>query len=161
MVSIGFCGALDPALGPDDILVATAVSTSSGAFEASRPATNPAAREGGLLSLEQVVITSSEKVRLRETGCAAVEMEAAGVAARASAWNVPLYCLKVVTDTAAEDLPLDFNRLRDSEGRFSRPRIVAAALRRPATIFPRLMQLDKRCRSASKALGDFIADTRF
>ena len=40
----------------------------------------------------------------------------------------------MVTDTADESLPLDFNRMRDADGRFSRAKIVAAALRRPARI---------------------------
>jgi hypothetical protein len=57
-------------------------------------------------------------------------------------------------------MPLDFNAMRDSSGRFSRSKIVAAAFRSP-TVFPKLIKLNKTCKNASQALGDFIADTRF
>ena len=87
-------------------------------------------------------------------------MEAAAVAQKAQEYNLPFYCIRVVTDTADESLPLDFNRMRDSDGRFSRSKIVAAAFRKPM-VFPKLLKFNKRCKAAADALGDFIADTRF
>jgi len=41
----------------------------------------------------------AEKADLRLTGADAVEMEAAAVAAKATEWNIPFYCVRVVTDT--------------------------------------------------------------
>jgi hypothetical protein len=87
-------------------------------------------------------------------------MEAAGVAAKAKEYNLPFYCIRVVTDTAGESFPLDFNQMRDANGRFSRSKILAAAFRKP-TVFPKLLKFDKTSKDASQALGDFIADTRF
>jgi hypothetical protein len=66
-----------------------------------------------------------------------------------------------VTDTFEESFPLDFNAMRSPDGRFSRAKILAAALRRPATVFPELIKLNKRTKRASQALGDFLADARF
>jgi len=88
-------------------------------------------------------------------------MEAAAVAERARQWNIPFYCIRVVTDTAWESFPLDFNRMRDASGRFSRSKIIAAACRKPVAVFPELMKLDRRCKDAAEALGDFIAGCRF
>ncbi len=52
--------------------------------------------------------------------------------------------------------------MRDADGRFSRTKIAAAALRRPGSVFPELIKLNKRCAErASQALGDFLADARF
>ena len=34
----------------------------------------------------------------------------------AAEWGVPFYCVRAVSDTASEDMPLDFNLYRDSEG---------------------------------------------
>ena len=163
LASIGFCGALDPALKPCDILVAHALSVPrSHSCERLPGISQRPHHTGTLLSLDHVVSTSAEKSELRrQTNASAVEMEAAAIAARAQEWQIPFYALKVVTDTASESFPLDFNRLRDSSGRFSRTRILAAALRRPAASFPALLKLNQRCNAASKALGDFIADTRF
>jgi len=117
-------------------------------------------KTGRLLSIDHVASTAAEKNELRQTGADAVEMEAAAVAAKAKEWNLPFYAIRVVTDTAAESFPLDFNRMREADGRFDRARIIANALRRPVVIFPELLKLNKRCKSAAKALGEFIADSR-
>ena len=180
LVSTGFCGALDPALQPGDIFVATEVVSGSTGMGPRADAwgchpvpprlwsgVTPNVSEGTsyqtgkLLSIDRVVSTAAEKAELRKTGAGAVEMEAAAVAARAKEWNIPFYAIRVVTDTADESFPLDFNRMRDSEGRFNRGKILGAALRRPGTLLPELMKLNKRCKSAAKALGDFIAGSQF
>ena len=75
-------------------------------------------------------------------------------------YNLPFYCIRVVTDASTESFPLDFNLLRDANGRFSRTKILAAAFRRP-TAFPALIKLNNRCKGAAQALGDFIVDTQF
>jgi nucleoside phosphorylase len=160
LVSTGFCGALNPALGPCDIFVATEVVGVSRALNV--PRSHLSKRQSGrLLSIDRVVSTAAEKAELRRTGADAVEMEAGAVAAKAADWNIPFYCVRVVTDTAAENFPLDFNRMRDADGRFNRMKIMAAALRRPGSVFSELLKLNKRCKDASQALGDFIVDASF
>jgi nucleoside phosphorylase len=114
---------------------------------------------GEILSLDRVAVTAAEKRGLRErTGAAVIEMESAAVAAKAREWGLPFRCIKVVSDTAAEDMPLDFNLYRDSAGRFSRSRIALAALRRPFSAIPGLLRLDRNCRHAADKLGEFFAD---
>ena len=165
LVSTGFCGALNPALEPCDIFVASEVVTLSrdrkGVVSQPLVYARGSVRTGKLLSIDRVVSSAVEKDDLRQTGADAVEMEAAAVAAKAAEWNLPFYCIRVVTDTAAESFPLDFNRVRDADGRFSRARILAAALRRPGSVLPELLKLNKRCKDASQALGDFIVDASF
>ncbi|HEX5430978.1 MAG TPA: hypothetical protein VFW83_03365 [Bryobacteraceae bacterium] len=135
IVSIGFCGALDPALRVGDIV------------------------PDGLHTAGRVAVTAEEKRVLRErTGAAAVEMEAAAVAAKALEWGVPFRCVKAVSDTAEENLPLDFNRYRGRDGTFSRGRIALAALARPSATIPGLLRLDRNCRIAADKIGEFLAD---
>ncbi len=160
LVSTGFCGALDQTLEPCDIFVASQLLIATSVHECSPVTTNRKYKSGTLLSIDRVASTAAEKLELRNTGADAVEMEAAAVAAKAKDWNLPFYAIRVVTDTAAESFPLDFNLMRDSAGRFDRAKIIGAALRRPGVIFPELMKLNKRCKSAAKALGEFIADCR-
>jgi adenosylhomocysteine nucleosidase len=157
VVSVGYCGALKPGLDANDIAVATRVNNRV----ARMPEVARAFTAGPVLSADRVVTSVEEKSGLARTGAIAVEMEAEALAERAESWGVPFYCVRVVTDTAAEALPLDFNALRDAGGRFRRWCILLAALRRPAVLAPRLVRLDRRCRDASAALGDFIADCRF
>jgi len=159
VVSTGFCGGLDPTLGSTDIFVAREVMGVGPAVMPAHP--NGRFTIGALISSDRVAITAAEKARLRQTGGDAVEMEAAGVAKAAERLSLPFYCVRVVTDTANESLPLDFNRMRDTEGRFSRMRIIAAGLRNPGIIFPQLMTFNERCKSASTALGEFLANCRF
>ena len=160
LVSTGFCGGLDETLAPCDIFVAKQLLVATSVHQCSPVTTDRKYKTGQLLSMDRVASTAAEKLELRQTGADAVEMEAAAVAAKAQEWNLPFYAVRVVTDTATESFPLDFNHMRDAAGRFDRARIIRAALRRPGVVFPELMKLNKRCKSAAKALGEFIADCR-
>jgi adenosylhomocysteine nucleosidase len=150
IINTGFCGALDPSLRIGDIVVWGDV-----------PCRSTFAR-GEISSSDRVVVTVEEKRRLREkTGAIAAEMEAGAVKKIASEWKVPFYCVRAVSDTANEDMPLDFNLYRDSNGRFSLPRIAFAAMSRPFTRVPALRRLEANCNVASESLGAFFADCRF
>jgi nucleoside phosphorylase len=152
IISTGFCGALDPALQVGNIVVWGDAAVAS---------STPFVR-GEIFSTDRVAVTAAEKRELRNrTGAVAVDMEAAAVKSKAAEWGVPFMCIRVVSDTAADDLPLDFNRFRNADGNFSRTRIALAAMARPFSAMPRLMELDRNCRRASHALGDFLADCRF
>jgi adenosylhomocysteine nucleosidase len=158
IVSFGFCGALDPALEPSDVFVASEVL---GAGPALQPRTSRVYKTGPLASIDHVAGTAAEKAELAATGAMAVDMEAGILAARAREWNVPFFCIRAVTDTATETFSLDFNRMRNQDGRFSRARIVTAAMRRPAVLVPELRKLNRRCKQASEALGEFVDHCRF
>lgn len=151
IVSTGFCGALDPTLKIGDIVVSGEPVRSRRAFV-----------QGGVLTADRVAVTVAEKRDLRaRTGAVAVEMEASAVEAKAREWGVPYRCVKVVSDVAAEDMPLDFNLYRDAAGRFSLGRIAMAAMLHPFTAMPALMRLDKNCKAAAEKLGEFFADCEF
>ncbi len=158
LISIGFCGGLHPSLHACDIFAATEVV---GAMPARLPSSPQSFKTGKLLSINRVVSTAVEKAELGRLGADAVEMEAAAVAERAQQYDIPFYAVRVVTDTFEESFPLDFNSMRSPDGRFSRARILAAALRRPGIMIPELIKLNKTTKRASKALGDFLADARF
>jgi nucleoside phosphorylase len=117
---------------------------------------------GTIHSSDRVAVTAKEKEELRKaSGAVAVEMELAAVAQKAAEWGVPLRCVRVVSDLAKEDLPLDFNRFRDSAGRFALGRIGLHAVIHPFTVLPALLRLNKNCRNAGKQLGVFFVDCRF
>ncbi|MBI5086022.1 MAG: hypothetical protein HZB13_15665 [Acidobacteria bacterium] len=162
VVSTGFCGGLDPALAPGDVFVASRIlAPESGREFFALPAPSARPHAGGaLVSVGHVAIGFAERDSLRQSGGQAVEMESAAVAEAAQSCQTPFYCIRAVSDTAGEEMPLDFNHYRDPAGRFSLGRIVAAALLRPAAIGG-LWRLNARCRRAAVNLGDFLADCRF
>ena len=162
VVSTGYCGALDPQLYTGDLFVASSV------IDREHGVTYPCAtgdlapcERGALVSVDRVACTPADKRDLRSTGARTVEMEAAAVAARAQTWAVPFYCIRSVSDSAGDSFGIDFNRMRDGDGRFSRSRIVMSALARPWSRIPALIRLDSNCREASKSLGEFLANCRF
>ena len=149
ILSIGFCGALDPTLRIGDIVVSGEVPKG---LQASFV-------QGDVASVDRVAFTAREKSDLRAaTGAAVVEMESAAVAQKAGEWDVPFGCIRVVSDVAGDDLPLDFNRYRDADGRFERTRIGLAALGHPFTVLPGLVRLNRDCGLAAERLGEFLAN---
>ena len=161
IVSMGFCGALDPALGIADIVVGTTIFAGDRAFPAESPITAPAHSLGPICSIDHVAATAGEKTRLHSTGAIAVEMEAAGVAQRAQKLGVPFFCIKSVTDLAGETMANDFNAVLRSDGHFDTMKILALSLRHPWARLPELLRLRQRCVLAARSLGEFIADCRF
>jgi len=152
IISTGLCGALDPALRLSDVVVSGAAPVE----------TRAAFMRGAVHTIDHVAVSAAEKRTLRnQTGAVAVDMESAAVEGKAAEWNVPYLCIRAVSDRAGDTLPLDFNRYRNARGDFSRTRIALAAIARPFTVMPQLMEFDRNCRRAVDALGDFLADCRF
>jgi hypothetical protein len=114
---------------------------------------------GIVLSHDRVVNLASDKEQLWKSGAIVVEMEASGVFARTRKAELPFFCIKSVTDLADESFPLDLNKMRTTEGRFSRGRIGSYALTHPKAL-PRLMHLKRRSEQAAKALGEFLVSCR-
>lgn len=150
LASIGICGALDPSLRLGDIVV----------DESAAPRSDRPHRRGRIVSVDRVIGTAAEKQRLAAQGIA-VEMESRAVAELARERGLRFYCIKAVSDTAADEMPLDFNRYRDSGGRFRKSRIAWAAIIRPFTALPALIRLHRHSQFAAQKLGEFLADCRF
>jgi adenosylhomocysteine nucleosidase len=116
--------------------------------------------QGIVLSQDRIATNIEEKGQLfRQTGACCVEMEAAGVALRAKRAGLPFYCIKVVSDTANESFALDFNKMRTSEGRLARGKIMIHALAHPILV-PGLFRLKRRTEEVARALGEFLVSCR-
>lgn len=160
VVSVGLCGALDDRFEPGAVVQAGEVMDGRGGLWAAGPVQGgaPMAR---VLSLDRVAVSAAEKRQLgAESGAGIIEMEAAAVAGCAAELGVRFYCLKAVSDGGNEELPMDFNRFRDAEGRFSRVRIGAACALRP-WLAPALMRFDRQCRRSIDRLGEYLVHARF
>ncbi len=162
VLSIGTCGALDSTLVRGEIFVATEIrcARSGRVFGAWRPECARACRTGVLLSVDRVIRTAEEKASLICRG-AAVEMEAAAVAALAERHSLPCGAVRVVLDTAEESFSIDFNALRAADGRFRPWGIARWALMHPGSAVPELLRLRRHLNMAADRLGEFLAACRF
>lgn len=161
IASVGICGALAPSLAVNQVVVANQVLAldSGESFACAKPVEAGSAMEGAVISIDRVASTVEEKQALYAKGAAAVEMEAAGVAAKARKAGVPFYCVKVVSDVAGEPMPLDMNQMRTPEGRFARGKIGSYALTHPAAL-PGILRLKRRADDAAQTLGEFLVRCR-
>jgi adenosylhomocysteine nucleosidase len=151
VLTCGFAGALDPALKIGDALFsgADAVIHSALLKLGAKPARFHCA--------PRIAVTAAEKNILRTaTRAAAVEMESEVIHELCRDSNVPTcVTLRVISDGAGEDLPLDFNRLMTPDQRLSYFKLAAALVKAPGRI-PQLMQLQKHSALAAQRLADLL-----
>lgn len=157
-LSVGLCGALDPALPLRAVCSAVAAGDGASVWPVEPL---QGARPCRLLSIDMFLREPEEKRRWAAQGFDVVEMEAAAVARYAASQGAPFHAAKVVSDLAVETFALDFNKFRDVAGRFSRGRIALAAARHPFTYAPDLIRMASRGAAASETLGEFLAEYRF
>ncbi|MEI7731497.1 MAG: hypothetical protein WCO56_18120 [Verrucomicrobiota bacterium] len=105
----------------------------------------------------RIVSTAEEKRQVRATtGADAVEMESAPIRRACQRAGIPSATIRVISDTATEDLPLDFNRIMSPKGLFSPWRLAGELLRHPGAV-PELLALRKRNAQAAEQLGRALA----
>jgi adenosylhomocysteine nucleosidase len=151
VLTCGFAGALNPALKIGDVL-----------FDADFDA-GLADKLGALGALPakfhcstRVAVTVAEKTELRRTtGADAVEMESAVIRTLCRERKIPSATIRVISDTASEDLPLDFNALMTSGQKISFPKLALALIKSPQKV-PRLMSLQSNTRLAAKRLAGVL-----
>lgn len=165
LVIAGISGALTPWLEADTIIVAREVRGGDAALPGpDRAMLERAVRDGGalgatVLSVDRILVTADSKADalagLESEWPSAVDLESATYVRVAAERGIPYLVLRVVCDTANEDLPLDLNRCLDADGGVSRVKVMQQALRRPA-LMGELWGLRKRVNSAAEALARSI-----
>lgn len=161
LASVGTAGALDPGLESGAIVLPEEVAVIGGKALATHPrwraalaASLPRAHlsAGRLLSTrEPLGLRLDKAIARRETGCVAVDMESAAVAAVAAELGLPFIAVRVIVDTAAEDLPAAV-LAASRAGQVSGVRLLAALARAPWEIAA-LMRLAGRFRTACRVLA--------
>lgn len=151
LYSVGYAGALDPALRVGELLApALMISTDDG----SR-VDLPHGR-GVLLSHAQVA-SVAQKSKLRDSyGAQAIDMEAAAVARAAHAHDVPFRAVKVISDEFNFELPAS-DRFIDTEGRFHEARFALHVALRP-WLWRRAIHLARNSARATSALCARLRD---
>ena len=160
-ISSGLAGALRPEHRPGDILAARQVhATSWNKVIPSDSALLDLASTCGAKSVkafysaDHVVVRSEEK---RELGAKAdaVEMESGEILLEAVAFGAKVIAVRAISDSADEDLPLDFNRVTTETGDISIGRILLQAARRPGSV-PALIRFGRQSSQAAEKLAGFL-----
>jgi adenosylhomocysteine nucleosidase len=105
-------------------------------------------------SADHVIRLASEK---RELGklADAVEMESGEVLYEAAAFGAKGIAIRGISDAAAEDLPVDFNKVMTSAGEVSIPRMLGEVVRHPLST-PALVRFGNQSRMAAEKLAVFL-----
>ena len=156
VVSLGYAGGLAPGVRTGDVLTFDAVRTTGDDMSLAAPLGETA---GTLLTVDEPATTALGKSFLHKaSGAAAVDMEAAGVAAACHAAGVPFAAVKAVTDAAADTLPPNlapFLGLATAPGVRAAARCGLAMMRRPA-LAADLRRLAKTSNRCTTALADHL-----
>lgn len=148
VLTCGFAGGLNPALRPE-----TVVFEADPDFPLSQALLDTGAVAARFHCAERVIVTAAEKTALRErTGADAVEMESGVIRRLCRERGLPSATVRVISDAAHEDLPLDFNALMQADGTLPLGKLAGAILSRPWKI-PALMALGSRSKSAAARLA--------
>jgi hypothetical protein len=119
------------------------------------------AKPANFFCADRIATTVAEKKKLRaETGADAVEMESAAIHAVCRERGIPCATVRVISDTANEDLPLDFNALSKPDKNLDYGKLFLAIAKSPGKILA-LMQLQKKTKFAAEKLADVLAKIIF
>lgn len=147
VLTCGFAGGLAPQLHTGEVLFATPDATLAESLKKSD------ARPGHFACVDHIATTAFEKQMLRvNTQADAVEMESEVIHAICQEQNIPCATVRVISDPAHEDLPLDFNLLSNPDQSLNFGKLALAILKSPGKI-PALLRLQKQTSFAATQLA--------
>ena len=104
----------------------------------------------------RVACTADEKFKLWQvTGMDAVEMESDTIRQVCLRKNIPSATIRVISDTAHQNLPLDFNRLLTPDHRIDFAKLAARLIFSPRKVAD-LLRFQSQTITAAQALGAFL-----
>jgi adenosylhomocysteine nucleosidase len=166
VISAGFCGGLVSSLPPEAIVVADTLHGDAEASEylAAQLESLPAdalprpSATGRFVQVERIVARAADKRKLaEETGAIACDMETLAVVRACLKRRVPVAAVRVVSDTADEDLPPDLERLMQPRTTAGTLGVVVGTLWRRPSSAKDLWRLKERALAGSTALGKYLA----
>lgn len=143
----GFAGGLDPKLQTGDVIFSTIDAQLTQALPRA------GARPAVFACVDLIATSVFEKQMLRaNTQADAVEMESEMIQVLCAERGIPCATVRVISDPAHEDLPLDFNQLSNPDQSLNFGKLALAIAKSPGKI-PALLHLQKQTRLAARQLA--------
>jgi len=155
VLTCGFAGGLNPELKLGGVLFESGKrKAESGNLEEQLLAAG--AKPARFFCADRIATTVAEKRKLRdETGADAVEMESAAIHAVCAERGIPCATVRVISDTANENLPLDFNALAKPDKNLDFGKLFLAIAKSPGKVGA-LMELQKKTKFAAEQLANVL-----
>jgi adenosylhomocysteine nucleosidase len=165
-ISSGLAGALDEALKPGDIIAPQVIIAENRHTDVSterlqvHPELRRQALEMGaiaadcLLTSDEVMVKASVK-RACSSRAQSVDMESFEIVKEAQAWGARSVVVRAISDSAKEDLPLNFNLTFSKKRQVSVPKIVRELAKNPLAL-PAVLRFAGQSRKAAEKLGRFL-----
>lgn len=151
MLTCGFAGGLNPDLETGDVIFSTDEP------KLGETLTRLGATRVKFFCVSRIATTAAEKGELRRiTGADAVEMESEIIQTICRERGIACATVRVVSDAAGEDLPLNFNQLAKPDLSLDYGKLMLAIAKSPGKIAG-LMRLQKNCRRAAQNLARVLA----
>ena len=158
VLTCGFVGGLNPDLKLGDVVFELSepqLPSASSQLRAKLLAAG--AKPAKIHCADRIATTVTEKKALRaETGADAVEMESAAIHAVCAECGISCVTVRVISDTAHEDLPLDFNALAKADKSIDCGKLFFAIAKSPGKIGA-LLALQKQTSFAAEQLTAVLA----
>ncbi|MGH8337313.1 MAG: hypothetical protein ACRD4H_01005 [Candidatus Acidiferrales bacterium] len=160
-ISSGVAGSLRASYRVAEVFVAREVmDLESGRTIATDRELVEAARKQGIRAIERLLssadmVSSAEgKSRLGRMA-EAVEMESFAVLTEASVRKIPAVAIRAISDSADQDLPMDFSGVMDHEGKVKTSKLARSLALRPHKL-PALLRLGRNTHRAATKLAEFL-----
>ena len=149
VLTSGFAGGLNPDLKLGDVVF----DVQSPKSKVQSQLTAAGAKPVKFFCADRIATTVAEKQTLRaQTGADAVEMESAAIHAVCAERGIPCVTVRVISDTADEALPLDFNALAKPDKSIDAGKLALAIAKAPWKIGA-LLALQKKTKFAAERLA--------
>ena len=157
VLTCGFAGGLNPDLKLGEVVFELSTLNPQLSTRLLAAGATPAT----FFCADRIATTAVEKKKLREeTGADAVEMESAAIHAVCAEKHISCVTVRVISDTACEDLPLDFNALAKPDKNLDFGKLAWAIARSPGKIGA-LMELQKKTKFAAEQLAEVLTKITF
>ncbi len=161
VISSGLAGALQESLQPGEVVVAETVCAWNGGAPLAADTTlleiamkRGAVRVANLLTANRVIQTAAEKRHFAGSG-EAVDMESAYIMAKCQSAGIPCVTMRAISDSATEDMPIDFERCLTPQGAVKPLALLKALVQRPSRI-PKLVRFGRQSSHAAQNLIAYL-----